>query len=1127
MDSKEVEAKNAAENFINSLSAEEFANLKRELLDKLAATAKQEGNKLAALQARKQSIDAEISELWEKEKGLTDYKEKSPIFSRRQVLNEEVRYLALEIMNQQNVAECLLNGGDFVSFTDKKGVQHERLPYYSPINTDIIGFDEKSILIEPRPPYVPLINEETFKRRGFVFDAIRVGRDEYLFATTGYSEKEEPNGSWMLPSEKKEQPDVFKLIVVTLDQLVLINQYYYTKAKAIAQQKAEERTLRAEQSYDRIPEERRIKHFGQVNFYRSLPAAVKKKIAQPEWEALPLSEKEALYKPHKHYGPERLVSKLEENSMWVSYHKMYERFIDPSATQPKQGYANHKVFLYWEAFRDMMKWKIKDLKIQREALSEMRLIALETSFGDSNTSTALLDDYGILIKRQNGNAINPAETDQIKNSWELILATFGNLKLLAATDALKISHTGKKLVFASKAAGMYLPTKRTIAVSDKFGSEQFSQIFAHEAGHYIDHKMGERAGKRYITDDYEGLAGKIAFAFRSGMNTKSDSDYTNATKECFARALEQYFAIKNYGVDAQLINYNKKEKGLMKYILEEDYVSLTVFNDTLKSMIDQFLLENKDFFGAQVKIPEINKTSETEVKMETAEETITARFELPVPTNLQELEAGVDHILTQGGSRKMGSLWVIDYLEEHAVIGKEFMKIHELKSRANLESYLAKRQTKVRKPHNEQRKKESEEAEKGVKEMETEMHVTNILNQAFEQSAEMDKAIEELEAGSIEILENKYENGEDVYGANITYKDQHVYVPFGNFNKEEIQEKANRVLAELKDGIYKSGMNFEEMTGPKNLRAFERNRENIIYPDIKSCLLADGDIENDFIIEGSKIINTEGGASTTWEVIGFRANGVELKHIAYSVLTDNKGNQFLTFEDLKHSFNQNYVTISGLNPDDTQALNLCIKAIKKCMNQIDQVEYHKFVTEKLDQNHYGQMPPVIAEELAKYWGMRKMAWHKKEISLTKDELDELQQLQINIHKYFPQFDHYLTSQPINAKYKAGDELFYNNPTKDSDKNGHKVRIIRLQADGYVIEDLETNINWMHVPEDHLSLTDGFSDYEEVQEHSATEEIEEQIALLKETLPLLKGKTKKEVKENIDLLIESLELLKAA
>ena len=146
MDGKEAEAKSAAENFINSLSAEEFANLKGELLDKLAATAKQEGDKLAALQSRKQEIDAEIAELWEKEKSLTDYKEKSPIFSRRQDLNEESRYLAMEIMNQQNVAECLLNGGDFVSFTDKKGTRHERLPYYSPINTDIIGFDENNIL---------------------------------------------------------------------------------------------------------------------------------------------------------------------------------------------------------------------------------------------------------------------------------------------------------------------------------------------------------------------------------------------------------------------------------------------------------------------------------------------------------------------------------------------------------------------------------------------------------------------------------------------------------------------------------------------------------------------------------------------------------------------------------------------------------------------------------------------------------------------------------------------------------------------------------------------------------------------------------------------------------------------
>jgi predicted ABC-type ATPase len=46
------------------------------------------------------------------------------------------------------------------------------------------------------------------------------------------------------------------------------------------------------------------------------------------------------------------------------------------------------------------------------------------------------------------------------------------------------------------------------------------------------------------------------------------------------------------------------------------------------------------------------------------------------------------------------------------------------------------------------------------------------------------------------------------------------------------------------------------------------------------------------------------------------------------------------------------------------------------------------------------------------------------------------------------------------------------------------------------------------------------------QQNAISEIDEQIELLKETLPLLTGKTKKEVKENIALLIESLELLKS-
>ena len=74
----------------------------------------------------------------------------------------------------------------------------------------------------------------------------------------------------------------------------------------------------------------------------------------------------------------------------------------------------------------------------------------------------------------------------------------------------------------------------------------------------------------------------------------------------------------------------------------------------------------------------------------------------------------------------------------------------------------------------------------------------------------------------IEILENKSTSGETLYGANISYSSHNVFVPFGGFNtKQEIEEKAAKVLSELKAGTYKDGMSFEEIAGRKNLTAME------------------------------------------------------------------------------------------------------------------------------------------------------------------------------------------------------------------------------------------------------------------------------------------------------------------
>ncbi len=57
------------------------------------------------------------------------------------------------------------------------------------------------------------------------------------------------------------------------------------------------------------------------------------------------------------------------------------------------------------------------------------------------------------------------------------------------------------------------------------------------------------------------------------------------------------------------------------------------------------------------------------------------------------------------------------------------------------------------------------------------------------------------EYGSIEYTDGKYENGKDVYGANIRYKEQLAVIPLGRYEtKQEVEERANKILAEFKSG---------------------------------------------------------------------------------------------------------------------------------------------------------------------------------------------------------------------------------------------------------------------------------------------------------------------------------------
>lgn len=594
-------------------------------------------NQKEALASEIQKLENERELLDNEYKSISDYNQRDVIRQKRSDLFFEINKKQVEIKNIDNQLKAISNGGTIIEFEDKTGKVYKGVPDFRNVKTDKIIFDPETILVDPAPAYIPQIDEEKFERRGAVLDAIRYTTDTYVVAYGSY--------------EYKSNEVQSKVFLVTLDQLVLINFYYLTKLKATYKKEAERKTEKSKEYYFSLPLERRERHYAQRGFYQSLSKTLQKKYSEQEWDNLPLDKKEEIAPAYKIYGSEKVKSKLDSNEMYTSFHDMYNVFINPEHLRYSsdkttrlsigqtafRAYAHPLVSIYWNKFREMMEYKFKDIEFQREEMSENYKTAIETSFGESNTENYLYANYGVLIKRQNGDKINASETEQIQQGLIDISKVFGNLKEEFIKNNMKISHTGKKLVFAQKAVGVYIPSMGTIAVSDKYGEIQFNSTFAHELAHFIDNKLGQRNGKRWETDNFESTAGVIAFTFRNNLNKPKEqqTDYINATKECFARAMQQYFVMKQYGDDVEIVYgygaFNVPEK----ISNQEVFVKAEIFNEKIKPLIEQFLQENKDFFSAELQMKKVVE----EIKETTAE--IVPVIETQ-PTETNELQEAIE-----------------------------------------------------------------------------------------------------------------------------------------------------------------------------------------------------------------------------------------------------------------------------------------------------------------------------------------------------------------------------------------------------------------------------------------------------------------------------------------------------
>lgn len=494
---------------------------------------------------------------------------------------------------EDNVASIIENStpkksAEIKEFTTKSGEKINALDYNHVEFSDIQLVDQTTILDKSKPYWCPDINEKYFtghRLDRFVFDYVRLSDDKIVLSLNGYTENEKRS---QLTSEVLVPHDY---AIVSLDQLVAISDYYTKKVK---QQQIEDKKNGWTSKLDwvRKKTDEELSQYRPFSYTR-LSEKQKKKYTSEQWEALDRESKileiPNMSSPVVSPSASKRVKQLSEDTMLRSNFSMYKKFINKDYTIPGMRFTStDEAAVEYQKIRESIKWKRIDMEVQREENMASYEKGIETSYGNSNVKKDLLDSHGVMIKSQNGKELKADQIEQIKTSLTDVYSSFGNRSEMSKKFGLKISHSGEKLMFARKALGIYIPSMRAIGVSNSQVHDKFGFTLAHEYAHFIDNYLGKKnEGRYYASDDFNSVAGKIASTFRSNLNFKTDSNYLNRTCECFARAFEQYHAMKNEGEDV----VKSKLNGVL-YHQHPDHVNKEKFNTLIKPLIESFLSEN-------------------------------------------------------------------------------------------------------------------------------------------------------------------------------------------------------------------------------------------------------------------------------------------------------------------------------------------------------------------------------------------------------------------------------------------------------------------------------------------------------------------------------------------------------
>lgn len=453
--------------------------------------------------------------------------------------------------------------------------------------------NKNTILSQDLPSYLPPVHI----RRNMNYDipAFKVSDNEYLLRESDTPRKSE--------SGQSEKPRLYR---VSLDVYAALVQYHLQFDRAafslLAQKNNEARLLalsKGEQSFKRINE-------------RSLPIIP----CSLEDFIIQQSDLSTVRNLHNEEKPSRVVLKKSKSKSMSVEPYYFINSID-------RHLSKREIFRMHETCLDDIRQKIIDIEAQQIDYESSWTKGRETSYGDGNVNTSLLSEYGVLVKRQNGDYITDKEIKEIADTISVVHSVYGDLSGAAREFNLKISHAGTTRMHASKFIGLFSSYHRAIGISfperteKQYGVPESILTASHEYAHFLDHISGKSLQAWYSSDIPGTTENKIAVSFRQHM-IPIKGDYWSRTCECFARAMQEYTQIT-------LLKENNPEmsfKELYSIVSKDAFVSLDAYEQHILPLVETVLSEYKQRF-----VSHTVKSLESESSPEITEKLVAATKE--------------------------------------------------------------------------------------------------------------------------------------------------------------------------------------------------------------------------------------------------------------------------------------------------------------------------------------------------------------------------------------------------------------------------------------------------------------------------------------------------------------------